>query len=336
MPAILKAYPPVTAERLLKPADGDWLMIRRTYDGWGYSPLDQITPANVSRLQPVWVFSTGATNGHEAPPIVNNGVMFVVDAGQPGDRRSTRRRARCSGATAGRCPRTPSCMHPTTRGVALYGDKVFFAAGEGGARRARRADRQGSLDHEGRRQQAAATTCRWRRSSPSGKVMVGASGGEFGIRGFVAAYDPETGKEVWKTYTVPAPGEPAARRGRRATSGRRAARRSGSPATTIPKRTWLLGHRQRRAVDGRPASRRQSLHGVDGRDRRRDRPDQGPLPIPPERLVGLGRSVAADPRRLPAQRPHRQGPDRRRAQRLPVVPRARRAARSTSSKASRT
>ena len=46
--ARLAAYRPVTSERLLKPGDGDWLMIRRTYDGWGYSPLDQITPANVA------------------------------------------------------------------------------------------------------------------------------------------------------------------------------------------------------------------------------------------------------------------------------------------------
>ena len=53
MPPILQNYKPVTAERLKKPDDGDWLMVRRTYDGWGYSPLDQITPANVARLQPV-------------------------------------------------------------------------------------------------------------------------------------------------------------------------------------------------------------------------------------------------------------------------------------------
>src|SRR6186997_876784 len=77
MPEILKTYTAVTADRLQKPADGDWLMIRRSYDGWGYSPLDQITPANVSRLEPAWVFSTGVSSGHEAAPIVNNGVMFV-------------------------------------------------------------------------------------------------------------------------------------------------------------------------------------------------------------------------------------------------------------------
>jgi alcohol dehydrogenase (cytochrome c) len=74
----LQSYKPVTAERLKKPEDGDWLMVRRTYDGWGYSPLGEITPDNVRRMQPVWVFATGVTNGHEAAPIVNNGVMFVA------------------------------------------------------------------------------------------------------------------------------------------------------------------------------------------------------------------------------------------------------------------
>jgi len=50
-PAVLRDYQPVTAERLKNPEAGNWLMIRRTYDGWGYSPLDQITPANVARLK---------------------------------------------------------------------------------------------------------------------------------------------------------------------------------------------------------------------------------------------------------------------------------------------
>ena len=54
MPEILKAYSPVTDDRLKSPADGDWLMIRRSYDGWGYSPLDQINRDNVSDLQMIW------------------------------------------------------------------------------------------------------------------------------------------------------------------------------------------------------------------------------------------------------------------------------------------
>ena len=81
VPLVLQNYKGVTSERLEKPADSDWLMIRRTWDGWGYSPLDKITPANVSRLQPAWIFSTGVSSGHESAPLVNNGVMFVSTPG---------------------------------------------------------------------------------------------------------------------------------------------------------------------------------------------------------------------------------------------------------------
>src|SRR2546430_17614008 len=56
-------------------------MYRRTYDSWGYRPLSQITPENAARLKPVWTLATGQVEGHEAPPIVNNGVMFVATPG---------------------------------------------------------------------------------------------------------------------------------------------------------------------------------------------------------------------------------------------------------------
>src|SRR4029077_18805109 len=81
VPTILQNYKPVTAQRLTKPEDGDWLQYRRTYDGWGYSPLSQITAANVGKLKPVWTMATGVTEGHQAPPMVNNGVMFVATPG---------------------------------------------------------------------------------------------------------------------------------------------------------------------------------------------------------------------------------------------------------------
>ena len=72
IPAVLRGYQPVTAERLKKPEPGNWLMIRGTYDGWGYSPLTEITPDNVKRLRPVWGFSTGEAKVHESAPVVNN------------------------------------------------------------------------------------------------------------------------------------------------------------------------------------------------------------------------------------------------------------------------
>ena len=124
---VLAAYKPVTADRLSKPDDGDWLMFRRTYNGWGYSPLNQITAANASRLHPVWSMATGQVEGHQAPPIVNNGVMFVATPGnqvlavnaKTGDLLWRFKRP---------IPEDMLQLHPTSRGVGLWGDKVFFAA----------------------------------------------------------------------------------------------------------------------------------------------------------------------------------------------------------------
>jgi alcohol dehydrogenase (cytochrome c) len=74
-------YSAVTETRLLKPEPQNWLMYRGTYDGWGYSPLDQIKTTNVKKLVPVWTLSSGMVEGHESPPIVNNGVMFLTTPG---------------------------------------------------------------------------------------------------------------------------------------------------------------------------------------------------------------------------------------------------------------
>src|SRR6202162_474255 len=129
MPTVLRNYQTVTPERLKNPEDGNWLMIRRTYDGWGFSPLSEMTPDNVKRLQPVWIFSTGETKVHEAAPIVNNGVMFVstpnnqviaIDA-KSGNLLWRYRRPRAAGALV---------PHDTSRGVALYADRVYYAAGD--------------------------------------------------------------------------------------------------------------------------------------------------------------------------------------------------------------
>ena len=206
VPALLRQYKAVTAERLKRPEDDDWLMIRRTYDGWGYSPLSQITTGNVARLQPAWVFSTGAVNGHEAAPIVNNGVMFVSTPGNQVIALDAR-----TGGFLWRyrrpLPEDAIVLHPTTRGVAVYGDKVFLAANECVlvALDARTGAEVWTTKVEDN------TKGYYMTLAPlvaDGKVIVGASGGELGVRGFVVAYDPETGKQVWKTYTVPAPGEP--------------------------------------------------------------------------------------------------------------------------------
>jgi alcohol dehydrogenase (cytochrome c) len=203
---IFQSYQPVTAERLKNPDPANWLMVRRSYDGWGYSPLNQINSGNVSKLRPVWGLLTGEGRVHEAAAIVNSGVMFVstpnnqviaLDA-KTGDVLWKYRRPRPQGSRV---------AHDTSRGVALYGDKVYFAAGE-----AVIVALDAKTGSEVWTAKVAENSSGYYISlAPlvaGGVVMVGTSGGEFGVRGFVAGLDPDTGKELWRAYTIPAPGEP--------------------------------------------------------------------------------------------------------------------------------
>ena len=74
----LGSYSPVTDARLQNPEPGNWLMYRGNYNGWGYSPLEKINSKNVKKLTLAWSSATGVTEGHQAPPIVNNGYMYVT------------------------------------------------------------------------------------------------------------------------------------------------------------------------------------------------------------------------------------------------------------------
>ena len=206
LPEVLRSYQAVTAERLKRPEPQNWLMIRGTYDGWGFSALDQLTPANVGNLAPLWMMATGMERGHEAAPLVNNGVMFIST---PGNQVMAIDARRGQLLWRYRNPPPPDMinLHPTNRGVALYGDTVFFARAEAVLV---------ALDARTGREVWSATVEDNRKGyyislAPlvaDGKVLVGASGGELGVRGFVAAFDVDTGKQLWRTFTVPAPGEP--------------------------------------------------------------------------------------------------------------------------------
>src|SRR5690606_19358507 len=74
----LPDYEPVTEERMKSPEPENWLLTKGNYEGWSYTPLDQITTENVSKLKPVWAGATGVTSGHEAPAIVDGEYMFVA------------------------------------------------------------------------------------------------------------------------------------------------------------------------------------------------------------------------------------------------------------------
>ena len=199
-------YKPVTDKRLANPEPENWLQYRGNNQGWGYSPLKEITPQNVRRLVPAWTLSTGVTDGHQAPPIVNNGVMFVttpqaqlfaIDAKNGNVLWKYQREL----------PAELVQLHPTNRGVGLYEDKVIMTSTDACVTALDALTGKVEWDH---------CVAPWKEGyyitlSPTvlkGKVVVGVSGGEFGIRGFIAALDVKTGKEIWKTYTVAGPEDP--------------------------------------------------------------------------------------------------------------------------------
>ena len=199
-------YAPVTDQRLVNPEPENWLMYRRTYDGWGYSPLEQVTPANAATLVPVWTFSTGVAEGHQAPPIVNNGVMFVS---------TPQNQVLALDAKSGELlwrykrdlPEDLFQLHPTNRGVGLYEDKVYLATLDAhvvalDAKTGKVVWDQTVEDYKKGYYMTLAPLV------AKGKIIVGVSGGELGIRGFVQALDARTGGSAWKTFTIPAPGEP--------------------------------------------------------------------------------------------------------------------------------
>ena len=199
-------YKNVTNERLTNPEPGNWLMYRGTYDSMGYSALDQINTSNVSRLVPAWTFSTGMREGHQAPPIVNEGMMFIS---------APQNRVIAIDARTGdlvwrydrELPEDQFQMHPTNRGVALFADRVYLATAD--CYLVALDARSGEVVWESEVEDYTAGY--YMTLAPlvaEGKVIVGVAGGEFGIRGFVTAFDAITGEEAWKTYTIPAPGEP--------------------------------------------------------------------------------------------------------------------------------
>ena len=199
-------YSAVTAARLTHPEPGNWLMYRRTYDSWGYSPLKQIDTGNVAQLKPLWSFSTGVEEAHQSPPLVNDGVMFIT---------TPRNQVLALDARSGNLiwryrrelPADLFQLHPTNRGVALYGDRVYLATVD--AFLVALDARTGAVIWEKPVENYLAGY--YMTMAPlvvDGKIMVGVSGGEFGVRGFIEAFDAGSGASLWKTYTVPGPGEP--------------------------------------------------------------------------------------------------------------------------------
>ena len=185
-----------------------WLTVGRDYAETRFSPLKQINSDNINDLKLAWSYDTQSLRGLEGTPLVANGVLysssdwsnvFAVDA------RTGRELWRWD-SKADRVRTERACCDVVNRGVALYKDKVFVGVLDG---------RLVALD-------AATGKVRWQvQTNPvgqpytitgaprvvDGKVIIGNGGAELGVRGFVAAYEADTGKLAWRFYTVP--GDPA-------------------------------------------------------------------------------------------------------------------------------
>ena len=184
----------------------NWLTYWGDYGAKHYSTLSQINSANVGTLQAQWAFQMPGDGIVESVPLVVDGVMYTT--GPPGQVFALDAR---SGRQIWKFQRRQKAVNPyesnrVNRGVAVLGNRVFFGTLDGALL---------ALDARTGQQlwevQVADTMKGYSITAAplalKDKIITGVAGGEYGIRGFVDAYDPATGRQIWRFYTIPAPGE---------------------------------------------------------------------------------------------------------------------------------
>ena len=206
---VTPAFTPVTWDRLVNAADEpeNWLMYSATLDAQRHSRLDQVNTRNVSNLELKWAYQIPVIDRAETTPVVVDGIMFITEA--PSN-------VVAVDAVTGRqywrydheMPEDLRiCCGRNNRGVAILGETLFMSTLD--AHLVAIDARTGNLlwDVE----VAAHDSGYSKTAAPlivKDLVVTGIAGGEFGIRGFIDAYDPETGDRVWRTYTTAGPGDP--------------------------------------------------------------------------------------------------------------------------------
>jgi quinohemoprotein ethanol dehydrogenase len=200
---------------------GDWLSNGRTYSEQRFSPLRQITDENVGQLKPAWQFVLNTTRGQEGTPLVVDGVMYVSTAWSEVyalDARTGKRLWYFD-------PKVPrdwslnSCCGPINRGVAVWKGKIYDATLDGhlialDARTGKPVWDTFTFPSRVEYTSAGTPVAQYTMAGAprviKGNVIVGTGGGDQGVRGYVSAYNAETGKLVWRFYTVPGdPSKPA-------------------------------------------------------------------------------------------------------------------------------
>jgi alcohol dehydrogenase (cytochrome c) len=202
----VKSYVPVTDEMLRSPDPGDWLMVRRNYMGWSYSPLTQVTRDNVKDLQLAWVWAMNEGGANEPMPLVHNGVIYLTNTGNILQALDAR-----TGELIWENHIGPNAMvgMSAVRNMAIYQDKVFFATND--ARLVALDARTGKKVWDtpiADRAKGYANT-----AGPivvKGVVVNGLVGCDrYGNDGcWISGYDAATGKQLWKFNTVRRTGQP--------------------------------------------------------------------------------------------------------------------------------
>jgi len=194
----------VTQDLLNRAGDdgNNFLQTNGNYHQTRYYPNAQINRANVRKLRPAWIFQTEVKESMETSPIVVNGIMYVTTSFSHVYALNARTGEELWHFKPKLGPITTYCCGPNNRGVAVYNDMVYVA----------------TLDSKLIALDAKTGAMRWQTTiadpelgysetmaptAVNGKILIGTNGGEYGIRGFVRAYDAKTGKLVWNFDTVP-------------------------------------------------------------------------------------------------------------------------------------
>jgi PQQ-dependent dehydrogenase (methanol/ethanol family) len=234
-------------DRIMKPNRGDWPGYNGGFDGNRFSPLDQITTANVKNLQPQFVFAPGGS-GLEGTPVVIDGVMYVT-----GGTRVCALNAR-TGAPIWCTPRNdgiastpksaPAPVGPN-RGVAVLGNRVVYISDDAYLVCLNRLT--GAVMWSVWLPEKGAQGKFYSSMAPmvvGDLIVAGIAGGDSPMRGFVAAYHPDSGKLAWRFYTIPKPGEKLAEtwKGRALPTGGGATWSTGSYDTETGTLYWAVGN----------------------------------------------------------------------------------------------
>lgn len=200
-----EAGSPPVSQAMIDGAASDsrnFLHTNGNYDQTRYYPAAQITRANVKKLRPAWIFQTEIIESMETTPIVSNGVMFVTTSFNHVYALDAENGAQLWHFKHNMGPVTTFCCGPNNRGAFAYGDKLYMGTLD--AKLLALNAKTGELVWE---QQIADPELGYSETmAPTvvdGKVLIGTNGGEYGIRGFVKAYDADSGKLLWTFHTIP-------------------------------------------------------------------------------------------------------------------------------------